>query len=63
MMKAVATIQFKELGASDEGVVIIRNDEQSVAICLSVRKNGDLEVVMSKADAKAVLEALETALR
>jgi len=57
-MKTSRTILFTELETSDEGLIVIRSDEGSVALALSLRKNGDMEVVMSKVDAKRLLEAL-----
>ena len=57
-MKTSRTILFTEFETSDEGLIVIRSDEGSVALALSLRKNGDMEVVMSKVDAKRLLEAL-----
>ena len=62
MMKEVATIKFKDAETSDDAVAIIRNDEGVVAICLSVLGGSDVEVVMRKADASALLEALKAAV-
>jgi len=60
-MKTSRTILFTELETSDEGLIVIRSDEGSVALALSLRTNGDMEVVMSKVDAKRLLEALSEA--
>jgi hypothetical protein len=62
MMKEVATIKFKDAETSDDAVAIVRCDEGSVAICLSVRRGSDVEVFMHKVDAKAFLDALRTAV-
>ena len=62
MMKEVATIKFKDAETSDDAVAIIRCDDGLVAICLSVHQGSDVEVVMRKADASALLEALRTAV-
>jgi hypothetical protein len=57
-MNSSRTILFTELETSDEGLIVIRSDERSVALALSIKTNGDMEVVMSKVDAKRLLEAL-----
>ena len=61
-MKEADTIRFLDASDSDETVAIVRYDEKSVAVCLSKKSNGDIEVVMSKTDAKALLEALQKAI-
>ena len=63
MMNEADTIKFIDVETSEESVVIIRYDESSVAICLSVKANSDLEVVMTKKDALALLEALRKAVK
>ena len=62
MMKEAATITFREVESSDEAVIIVRYDEKSVALCLSLKSNGDLEAVMTKADAGKLTEALKKAM-
>jgi hypothetical protein len=60
-MRTSHTIQFTELETFDEGLIVMRSDERSVALALSIKTNGDMEVVMSKVDAKRLLEALSEA--
>jgi hypothetical protein len=61
-MKEAATITFKDAESSDEAVAIVRYDESRVALCLSLKSNGDVEVVMKKADAERLAEALKRAM-
>ncbi len=61
-MKEAATIKFKDAESSDEAVAIVRYDESRVAICLSLKSDGDVEVVMNKADAGKLVEALRNAM-
>ena len=61
-MKEAATIEFKDAESSDEAVAIVRYEESRVALCLSLKSNGDFEVVMSKADAGKLAEVLKMAL-
>ena len=61
-MKEAATITFKDVESSDEAVAIVRYDESRVALCLSLKFDGDLEVVMTKADAGKLLDALKKAM-
>jgi hypothetical protein len=61
-MNEAATIIFKDADSSDEAVAIVRYDESRVALCLSRKSNGDVEVVMEKADAGRLVEALKKAM-
>jgi hypothetical protein len=57
-MKEADSIVFEDLDSGDEGVETIRFDENAVAICLSLKSNGDLELVLTKPVARRLLEAL-----
>ena len=46
----------------DEAVAIVRYEEDRVALCLSLKSNGDVDVVMKKADAAKLVEALNRAI-
>ena len=61
-MKEAATIKFNDAESSDEAVAIVRCDVSRVALCLSLKSNGELEVVMNKADAGKLAEALKRVL-
>jgi hypothetical protein len=60
-MEQGTTIKFKDLDTSDEAFVIVRYDEASVVVGLSLKSNGDMQVVMKKADARELVEALKKA--
>jgi hypothetical protein len=60
-MKEAATITFKDADSSDEAVAIVRYDGSRVSLCLSLKSHGDLEVVMKKADAEKLIDALKKA--
>lgn len=62
MMNEAATITIRDVDTSEEAVAIVRYDEGRVALCLSVKSNGDAEVVMNKADAGTLIEALKKAM-
>ena len=62
MMTEAATITFLDARSSDEAVAIVRYDSELVALCLSLKTDGDIEVGMKKADAKKLSEALSKAL-
>ncbi len=62
MMKEAATITFQDVGTSDEAIAIVRYDESRVALSLSLKADGDVEVVMKKADARKLVEALKEAI-
>jgi len=62
MMKQSATTTFQDADSSEEAVAIVRYDERRVALCLSLKSDGDLEVVMKKADVGKLIEALQKAV-
>jgi len=61
MMNEAATIQIQDVQSADEAVAIVRYGEGRVALCLSLKSDGDIEVTMNKADAGRLIEALRRA--
>jgi hypothetical protein len=61
-MTEAATITFRDVSTEDEGIAIVRYDANSVALGLSLKEDGDIEVVMTKVDAKKLVAALNKAL-
>ena len=61
-MKDATIIKFTDTDTSDEALAIVRYDVNSVAIGLSLKSNGDIQVVMKKEDAKKLSEALKKAV-
>jgi hypothetical protein len=62
-MQEAATIKFQDLESTDEIIAVVRYDEKKVALCLSSKSDGDIEVFMTKHNAGRLLEALAVALR
>lgn len=60
-MEEVSTMLIRDADSSDEAVIIVRHDAKHVALSISLRSDGDLELVMESADAKALMEALRIA--
>ena len=60
-MRQAATITFVDNDSKDEVWVFVRYDESKVGLGLSLKKDGDIEVFMSKDDAKKLIEALKLA--
>jgi hypothetical protein len=56
-----ATISFRDVESGDDATLIVRYDAASVALCISLRSGGDIEVRMNKEDTKKVIEALSRA--
>jgi len=52
------TISLRDAGSGDEAIIGIRYDSEHVALFVSLKLNGDIQVVMGKEDAKRVMEAL-----
>ncbi len=61
-MEEVATITFEDLDTKSEAVAIVKRDAAAVLLALSIRVDGDIQVVMRRVDARRLLEALQTAL-
>jgi len=60
-MNEAATTTIRDVESSDDAVAIVRYDESRVALCLSLKSDGDVEIVMNKADAGRLIEALKKA--
>ncbi len=61
-MKEVATIRFIDGDTKEEALAIIRADGDRTVLCLSHKSDGDIEVCMTKDEAKLVIEALQQSL-
>jgi hypothetical protein len=61
-MEEVATITFEDLDTKSEAIAIVKRDADAVLLALSIRVDGDIQVVMRRVDARRLLEALQTAL-
>jgi hypothetical protein len=61
-MEEVAIITFEDLDTKSEAVAIVKRDAEAVLLALSIRVDGDIQVVMRRVDARRLLEALQTAL-
>jgi hypothetical protein len=61
-MILAATIDFIDVGTSDQACAVVRYDDSFVALGLSLKRNGDVQVVLSKEDAKAIIRALQQAV-
>jgi hypothetical protein len=61
-LASVATIECTDAATGDDAVVIVRAVPDRVALCLSLRHDGDTEVCFSGVDAEQILAALEIAV-
>lgn len=61
-MEEIATIAFKERETGSDAAAIVKRDADSVALCLTIRNNGDILVVMTREDTRKLLDALQAAL-
>ena len=62
-MKGVATISFRDLDSGDEAAVFVRLSTDHVALALTLREGGDLEVVIPCAVCDDPIAALAKARR
>ena len=59
----VATIEFFDDESKDDACVIVRRCRDKVALCVTLRSNGDVEAFLDRRSAERLLHALEEALR
>jgi hypothetical protein len=57
-MKESETIRFVDLASHDEGCAIIRYNDEQIGLGLSLQSNGDIEIIISKNDARKLIDAL-----
>jgi hypothetical protein len=62
MLSNIATLTCTDIDSRDEAVLIVRAGPQAVGLCLSMRHNGDLAVVLSIEDARRARAALDAAI-
>jgi hypothetical protein len=61
-MQDVARIGFTDLDADDDAVAIVRVSDHGVALAISLRDDGDVEVVLPAEECNQVIPALRRAL-
>jgi hypothetical protein len=61
-MKNTGTINTKNLDSDENAVIVVRHDQDKVALTVSLEKGNDTEVLISKEDAQKLLEILKTAI-
>jgi hypothetical protein len=62
-LEQVATIQLRDLESRDEGLIIVRCGRKRVALALSLRADGDVEIFMTVDEARLVADALKAAIQ
>jgi hypothetical protein len=62
MQNKDTTINFIDEATHQEACIIVRMTTEGVAVCMSLRKNGDIEAIMKKEDAKKLVDALKEIL-
>jgi hypothetical protein len=62
-MREAATITFEDADSSEEAIAIVRFDTDYVGLCISLKSDGDVEVVMAKDVATRLVQALQQAIQ
>jgi hypothetical protein len=57
-MESIAAFPFVDLGSDDTAHVIVRADQGRISLALTLRSNGDLEVVMDPTVCRQLIHAL-----
>jgi len=61
-MKEVATLNFVDFDSKDEALIIIRAEKDLIAITFSLKKNGDIQLVLSSEEWQTFLVQFQRAL-
>lgn len=61
-MKEVATLNFIDSDSRDEALIIIRATRDLIAICFSLKEDGDAELILSSEEWRTFLVQFERAL-
>ena len=62
MIKEIATIPFADGESGDDGIAVIRQCDEQVALAFSLQSNGDLEVSIDVNTARKLADALNHAI-
>ncbi len=57
--KEAARLKFKDAESRAQTLAVVRTTSVGVGLCLSIEKDGDLEVFLSPADCKKLIESLQ----
>jgi hypothetical protein len=61
-MREIATIQFFDSESGGEAIAIVRAGREQIALCVSLEKDGDVEVFLRIEDCESLVKALEQAI-
>ncbi|HET7624591.1 MAG TPA: hypothetical protein VFM25_04940 [Verrucomicrobiae bacterium] len=61
-MKPFETLKLRDSESSEDILIILRCDEKNVALSLSIKSDGDIQTVITKEDARKLLESLKRLL-
>jgi hypothetical protein len=61
-MTNVATIQFQDADAKDDALIVVRAEQGRLALGLSLKSDGDLEVVIPVETARTLIQSLRDAV-
>jgi len=62
-MKEIATISFTDVESGDEATAIVRAMHGAVALAISLKRGGDLEVALPTGSVEDLVSALKEAAR
>jgi hypothetical protein len=57
--REIATIAFIDSGSGEPAIAVVRQSDGCVALCLSIQRSGDLEVLLDRASAQKLAEAIK----
>lgn len=61
-MTNVATIEFHDADAQDEALILVRAEAGRVALAVSLKSDGDIQVVMPLEEAQTLIRSLQEAV-
>ena len=61
-MKSVSTIEFRDADGQDDALIVVRAGNRRIALGVSLKSDGDMEVVMPVEKAQTLIESLQQAI-
>ena len=61
-MKSISTIEFRDCDSQDDALIVIRAASRCIALGISLKSDGDLEVIIPVEKAQSLIDSLQQAI-
>lgn len=62
-MEQIGNISFEDLDTHDEAVILVRAREDRIAMSVSLKEDGDVEVFLKPSDCEHLVDLLRQAIK